>query len=273
MPELPIPLERYAMERHAFGRYTHSVYTRGSGPPVIVMHELPGITQGAVTFAERVVERGFTAVLPSLVGSPRRHAGGAIPMLRIAQICISGEFRKLAIGATSPVVDWLRALARRLSGDEHAPVGAVGLCLTGGFALAMALDPWIEASVVAEPALPAPLGEKRKRDLGLSPEHLQALRERQDLQVFGTRFSDDAISPCARFDRLEAELGPRFVRREIQSGPRSPHGIPKKAHSVLTYDMRELPPNDAGRLEVEAVIEEALAYLVARLRPSEIAAG
>ena len=72
---------------------------------------------------------------------------------------------------------------------------------------------------------------------------------------------------------MEAELGPRFVRREIQSGPRSPHGIPKKAHSVLTYDMRELPPNDAGRLEVEAVIEEALAYLVARLRPSEIAAG
>jgi hypothetical protein len=268
MPELPVPLERYALERLTFGRFTHPVYSRGSGPPVIVMHELPGITQGAVTFAERLVERGFTVYLPSLVGSPRRRASGVVPMLRIAQICISGEFRKLAIGATSPVVEWLRGLARRLSGDAHAPVGAVGLCLTGGFALAMAVDPWITASVVAEPALPVPWGEKRQADLGLSPEHRQAILARQDLRVFGTRFSQDRISPCARFDRLGRELGPRFIRREIKSGTESTNGIGKNAHSVLTFDMSKLPASDAGRLEVEGVIEEAIRYLESRLGPA-----
>lgn len=219
------------MERHRFGRYTHSVYTRGSGPPVIVMHELPGITQGAVTFAERVVERGFMAVLPSLVGSPRRHAGGAIPMLRIAQICISGEFRKLAIGATSPVVDWLRTLARRLSGDEHAPVGAVGLCLTGGFALAMAVDPWIEASVVAEPALPAPLARSGNVTWASTPSTCRRSASGRTCRSSG---------PDSRTTRSPPARGSTGWRRSW--GPGSSAARSNRAPAVLTGSRRRPTP-------------------------------
>jgi dienelactone hydrolase len=249
---------------------THPIYARGEGPPVIIMHELPGITQSVATFAERVVDRGFTAVLPSLVGSPRRSASRPYQAVCALQICLSSEFRKLAIGVSSPVVAWLRALASELSGEEHRPVGVVGMCLTGGFALAMAVDPFVAASVLAEPSLPLPFGGRRSRDLGMSSGDWAQVLARQDLTVLGVRFSRDWISPCSRFERLADELGPRFIRREILSGPDSEDGIPRGAHSVLTSGMLDWKPTHPGRRHVEAMIDEVLEYLEERLSRSAV---
>ncbi len=72
--------------------------------------------------------------------------------------CVSKEFVVLATGRTSPVIDWLRALARA----EHARcggpgVGAVGMCFTGGYALAMATDDVLLAPVLAQPSMPVGL--------------------------------------------------------------------------------------------------------------------
>src|SRR6185312_4298781 len=43
-------------------------YRKGSGPGVVVIHEIPGITPAVIRFAEEVVARGFSVVLPSLFG-------------------------------------------------------------------------------------------------------------------------------------------------------------------------------------------------------------
>ena len=45
---------------------THTTYTKGTGPGVIVVHEIPGITPKVLEFAERVVARGFSVVMPLL---------------------------------------------------------------------------------------------------------------------------------------------------------------------------------------------------------------
>jgi dienelactone hydrolase len=45
------------------------IYRRGTGPGVIVIHELPGITPEVITFAEEVVDAGFTVVMPNLFGT------------------------------------------------------------------------------------------------------------------------------------------------------------------------------------------------------------
>jgi hypothetical protein len=51
---------------------------------------------------------------------------------------VSREFTKLRAGVASPVTDWLRSLCRTLHAELGGPgVGALGMCLTGGFALAM----------------------------------------------------------------------------------------------------------------------------------------
>jgi dienelactone hydrolase len=51
---------------------THDVYRRGTGPGVVVVHEIPGITPRVLAFAEEVVGRGFTVAMPLLVGQVGR---------------------------------------------------------------------------------------------------------------------------------------------------------------------------------------------------------
>jgi dienelactone hydrolase len=51
------------------GGRTRDVYRTGTGPAVIVIHEVPGITPLVAEFGRKVAERGMTAVLPSLLGT------------------------------------------------------------------------------------------------------------------------------------------------------------------------------------------------------------
>src|SRR6266508_1008518 len=63
--------------------------------------------------------------------------------------CVSREFAVFT-DRTSPVVGWLRALAAHAHAECGGPgVGAVGMCFTGGFALAMAVDAAVLAPVLA----------------------------------------------------------------------------------------------------------------------------
>ena len=49
---------------------TRTVFRRGSGPAVIVIAEIPGITPKVLDFARKVADLGCTAVLPHLFGIP-----------------------------------------------------------------------------------------------------------------------------------------------------------------------------------------------------------
>jgi dienelactone hydrolase len=159
--------------------------------------------------------------------------------------CISHDFHALATGRTSPVIGWLRALARSLHEECGGPgVGAVGMCFTGGFALAMIADAPVLAPVLSQPSLPFPIGVRRKRDLGLSDEDLEKMKQKcaaEDLKVLGLRFTGDRAVPAERFERLRAELGDRFVGVEIDSSKGNPYGHRAAAHSVLTEDLQDEP--------------------------------
>jgi dienelactone hydrolase len=250
----------------------HAVHVAGEGPPVIVIHELAGISPMLLEFASRVRERGFTTHLPVLI--PRR--GGPARLVAAVQVCISAEFTKLARGTTSPIVGWLRSYGASVHAETGADIGVVGVCLTGGFALAMAVDPHVVAPVVAHPALPLGIGSARQGDLGLSPSDLAVVRRRSELAVKGVRFSCDLVAPQRRFDRLQQELGDRFLRTDVPSGPGSPFGFSRWEHSVLN-NARIQPTNpnhDAARAELERVVGEVLDFLESRLgRPSSPASG
>ena len=172
-------LSGWARNAHTAGEVTHSTYRKGVGPGVVIVHEIPGITPEVMRFADEVVDRGYTVVLPHLFGHPGAPATTSQIVKAIARVCVSNEFTKLKAGVTSPVADWLRSLARRLHGELGGPgVGALGMCLTGGFALAMMVDDSIAAPVVAQPSLTAAIGKTRAGDLGLSPADRAAVRRR-----------------------------------------------------------------------------------------------
>ncbi|OLB79294.1 MAG: dienelactone hydrolase [Actinobacteria bacterium 13_2_20CM_2_71_6] len=222
------------------------VWRGGTGPAVIVIHEMPGLHPGVVDFARRLVEAGFTAYLPSLFGTPGRPFSYGLYMGRSTlQVCVSREFAVFATNRTSPIVGWLRELAAKAHADCGGPgIGAVGMCFTGGFALAMAVDERMLAPVLSQPATPPPIGAARRAALGISDADLATVRQRtgQDgLCVLGLRFTRDRAVPEERFATLRRELGDAFLAVEIDSSPGNPYGIPEKAHSVLTLDLVDEP--------------------------------
>src|ERR1700752_3958572 len=143
---------------------TRTVFRRGSGPAVIVIAELPGITPKVLAFARRDADTGGTAGLPHLFGVPGRDPNAGAVALATSMVgsvvpaCVSREFVTLATGRTSPVIDWLRALSRFEHRRCGGPgVGAVGMCFTGGYALAMATDDVLLAPVLSQPSMPVGL--------------------------------------------------------------------------------------------------------------------
>ncbi|HEY0215016.1 MAG TPA: dienelactone hydrolase family protein [Cellulomonas sp.] len=204
----------------------HPTYRRGNGPGVVVIAEIPGITEDVVTFADEVVAQGFTVVLPHLFGQVPSAASFAAGISTFARVCVSREFNKLRVGETSPVATWLRSLARTLHGELGGPgVGAVGMCFAGGFALAMMVDDSVAAPVLAQPSLPFPIGRARAADLNLSPEDLAVVKRRaaDGCSVLGVKYADDP-AVGTRFDTLTRELGDAFIRVELAG----------RKHSTLT---------------------------------------
>jgi dienelactone hydrolase len=123
------------------------------------------------------------------------------------------------------VVTWLRTLAATAHSECGGPgVGAIGMCLTGGFALAMAVDPAVLAPVVSQPGLPAPLTARKRAAVGLDPADLAQVKARTErgLGVLGLRFSADRGCPAERFQRLRRELGEAFEAIEVDSSPGNP---------------------------------------------------
>ena len=155
-------LASWALTDFSDGGRTFPVYRKGTGPGVVIVHEIPGITPAVLAFADEVVGAGFTVVLPSLFGEPGAPLTVTYGFSTFARLCIRSEFTKLALNQTAPIADWLRALARTLHAELGGPgVGAVGMCFTGGIALAMMAGAPVAAPVLAQPSMPMSIGKRR----------------------------------------------------------------------------------------------------------------
>ena len=214
---------------------TRAVFRRGSGPGVIVIHEIPGITPKVAAFANDVVAAGFTVVMPSLVGTPGRALSAPYGASSMFKVCVAREFTNWALHQTSPIIFWLRALAADLHTSAGGPgVGAVGMCFSGGFALGMMVDTVMVAPVLAQPSMPFALGKPaRHADLNLSPADAERVAERAaaGCEVLGLRFDEDKLVGT-RFESLRALLGDAFLAVELPT-------TSKRDHSVLTEQRDE----------------------------------
>lgn len=234
------------------------VYVAGSGPAVIVMTEMPGISPHVARFTRWVRDAGFTVYLPSLFGRD-----GAVPQVEegvatFKRVCVSAEFRALETGRSSPVTGWLRSLARMAHDECGGPgVGAIGMCFTGNFALSMMLEPAVLAPVLCQPSLPL----NDPGGLEISPAELGAVRDRLDrenLTVMAYRFEGDLVCRATRFEAYADALGERFVGRVLPDSAANPDVPPFFAahvaypHSVVTVHLVDEAgqPTTAARDEI-----------------------
>ncbi|MEI7593511.1 MAG: dienelactone hydrolase family protein [Actinomycetes bacterium] len=260
---MPNSLSDFSETTFEYNGKRRTVFRLGTGPAVIVMAEIPGITPKVASFARRVADNGFTVVMPHLFGVPGAEPSVGAAVRSVVPACVSREFAAFATGRSAPVTHWLRAL----SADAHETcggpgVGAVGMCFTGGFALGMMMDERMLAPVLSQPSLPIGFSNKAKRSVHLAPDELDAVKARaaDGICVLGMRFTGDKLVPAERFARLRDELGDAFIGVEIDSSPGNEFGIPGNAHSVLTEHFVDEPghPTRQALDQVLAFFRDAL---------------
>ncbi|MFZ5732540.1 MAG: dienelactone hydrolase family protein [Pseudomonadota bacterium] len=265
------PLDDFDHREIALNGATKVVHVAGTGPAVIVMTEMPGISPHVARFSRWVRDAGFTVYMPSLFGRdgavPDAKEGAAV----FQRACVSAEFRAFGANQSSPVTQWLRALARQAHGECGGPgVGAIGMCFTGNFALSMMLEQSVLAPVLSQPSLPL----DKPEGLDIAPEDLAAVRQRldrDDLTVMGYRFAGDQICRAERFAALSAALGDRFIGRTLPdsaANPDTPSFFKKHVpypHSVVTVNLID----EAGQPTV-AARDEILAFFARRLSPVSV---
>ena len=216
---------------------SHSVFSSGEGPGIILMHELPGMTEEFWRLANWLSEH-FTVWAPDLFGASDEPTP-ADPNKLFFKACISREIHLFAKNDPGPISQWLRALSQDLHVRTGGPgIGAIGMCMTGNFALSLALDPWVVAPVCSQPALPAktPFGRNERR-LQMTPDEQRILKDR-DVDVMALRFEGDQLCRAARFEVIRELVGDdRLNAHVIADEHRSPDGPLKFPHSVLTADL------------------------------------
>lgn len=243
------------------GKWTRRVYRRGAGPAVIVIHEIPGLHPQVIAFADRLVEAGMTVYMPVLFGDPGRPVtDGYRRAMMFSALCIRREFTVWSGGKSSPIVEWLRALAR----EAHSKcggkgVGAIGMCFTGGFALAMMTEPVVVAPVLSQPSMPVGFKASRRADIDANPAEIACARDRfnkEGLSMIGLRFKGDDYVPAERFERLREEFGDKFEAIELDTADAAPSDRPP--HSVLTVHLREDGPTKDAERRVIAFFKESV---------------
>jgi len=206
---------------------THAIYSKGTGPNVVVLHEAPGLIRECLDLGVILSEKVPARVhLPLLFGDPRPGFYGR--QVNALQICLSKEIHAFAAKKTSPLLSWLRALCRKLKSESGDPgVGVVGKCLTGGFALTLVADDSVLASIVAQPSLPLFV---HRADLGMSDDDAKDVKARTDALgetcVLGLRFQRDWICPRVRMNAISNLIGGSFEYFEL----------PGSGHATLTLD-------------------------------------
>jgi dienelactone hydrolase len=262
------PLDDFDPREITLDGVTKVVHVAGTGPGVIVMTEMPGISPHVARFSRWVREAGFTVYMPSLFGRDGAVPGAEEGAATFQRACMSAEFRAFAANQASPVTQWLRSLAMLAHGECGGPgVGAIGMCFTGNFALTMMLEPAMLAPVLSQPALPLddPGG------LEIAPEELATIRERleqEDLTVMAYRFRGDRFCRAQRFAAYEEALGERFIGRVLPDSAANPDTPPffehvvASPHSVVTAHLID----EAGQPTI-AARDEILSFFADRLAP------
>ncbi len=251
-------LKAYTKFDFDHGRRTRPVYRRGSGPAVVIIHEMPGLHPLVVRFADRVVAAGMTVFLPSLFGQPGRPVSPGYAIGEMFKgICIRREFSVWAKDQSSPIVDWLRALAKQAHEECGGKgVGAVGMCFTGNFALAMMTEPSVVAPVLSQPSLPLGFSAAAKAAMGVSANEIACARKRftdENLSMIGLRFKGDPIVTKERFQSFRDAFGDKFEAIELEDEDAEPApGF--GPHSVLTLNLRDGDPNSMTRQTERRVI-------------------
>ncbi len=160
-------------------------------PPVLLLHELTGLTGKTLGYA-RELSKEFTVYVPLLFGALNNQSKWRGP----AAFWLNGEWWGLERGE-SDIVKWLRAVVSEVERQHpKQSIGVIGNCLTGSLPLALLDNKSIHAVVLAQPTLPLTIFRNDKevrKSLGISQGELQQAKN-SSAKIFYLRFDTDCVS-------------------------------------------------------------------------------
>ena len=121
-------LDSWTQGEHTWEGTSHPTYRKGSGPGVVVIHEIPGPTPSVIGFGQELVDAGYTVVLPHLFGKAGGAWNGVNVARAMAQVCISSEFTKLATGVTTPIAGCCARSPATCTPSSADPASARSAC-------------------------------------------------------------------------------------------------------------------------------------------------
>lgn len=253
------------------GGMTHSVFCLHDGtdkPPVLLLHELTGLSPGTLAYAEEL-SKDFTVYVPLLFGEKGKFSltkGLSAYWFQGSMEFFPGGEWGVPSRGSAPIVNWLRDVVQKI-GERHTQqrIGIIGNCLTGPIPLALLNHPRVNAAVVAQPSLPLRFWRHTDADhqsLGLSADDLQYAKK-SAAKIYGLRFETDCMSAPAKQQTLRDEFGDRYINGEIPANAyHTIEGRPVKAHSTLIGSWRA--QGEAGRPSRDAR-ERVRAFLLKEL--------
>jgi dienelactone hydrolase len=229
---------------------THDIYERGEGAPIVLVQELPGIGQETLLLADKLVNAGFSVVMPHLFG-PVGKVSLVGNLFRV--FCLRKEFALFQANKSSPIADWLKALCKKVKEERSVPgVGVIGMCLTGNFAISLMADENVLAAVASQPALPL----NKKDALHMSEDDVQQVSARLEatapMKIL--RFEKDGMCSAEKEKAIDETFNCGGITR-IEK-----HIMPGKGHSVLTLDFVD----EEGHPTYEA-LQSVIGYFHERL--------
>lgn len=231
-----------------------SVYKIGEGPPLVLMHELPGLSSETFDLAMSYKEQGFSVHLPLLAGKvgDRKLSKLKLGVESLRLVCLSREIHMLRAHSSSPITSWLRSLCNHIRVETGYPgVGVIGMCLTGNFAITLMADESVLGAVAAQPSLPA----FKAKGLHMSGQDINSTIERLDAldhHMLAYRFKTDKICKPPKFEAIRKTFNNERERVKCSELD----GVPSKEnlHSVLVYSF------DVGGTETAEVFGETVDY-------------
>ena len=238
--------EQFFFEAHGMG---HPVYRAGrpGDPVLLVLQEIAGFSPGLLLFARRLLDARFQVCVPWLFGPFGRRA----PVRNALRLCVSREFANLREGVSAPIATWMRVLAAHLSQHNGgARIGAIGMCLTGAFAIPLVIEPGVAAAVAAQPSVPlsllhAAFGAKTGRldALNVADATIAEARARLvsgDAHMMAVRCRADRICPREKLERLQREFPVGLEVREY-GHPDDRNRVGERPHATFTKEYRVEP--------------------------------
>jgi dienelactone hydrolase len=265
--------EQFFFESHGMGHPVYCIGKKGA-PTLLLLQEIAGFSPGLLLFARRLVDAGFQVAVPWIFGP----FGSRAPVRNAIRLCVSREFANLREGVTAPIATWMRALAAQLSEQNGgARIGAIGMCLTGAFAIPLVIEPGVAAAVAAQPSVPlsflhVAFGTGSARRLGalnVADATIAEARTRLDsgdAHILAVRCRADRICPGAKLERLVREFPVGLEVREYgNSDDRNRVGA--RPHATFTKEYR-IEPDAAPDHHSRQAFADLVAFFDRHLRLS-----